>query len=166
MASVMKFFADYLVIFIIGSIILLFALLGYFIENGFKGKKILKSVVEKPSVEIDEVEQLKSNIAESANQSLNQIVQNNSEVLDLDDLGNSNKTLNESIVMNNNANNVMNNNANNVINNNGTVSNVVNDSSSVLNTNEALNNNNNNNNITFGQPVEVVNPTSDSFEIK
>lgn len=155
MASVMKFFADYLVIFIIGSIILLFALLGYFIENGFKGKKILKSVVEKPSVEIDEVEQLKSNIAESANQSLNQIVQNNSEVLDLDDLGNSNKTLNESIVMNNNA--------NNVINNNGTVSNVVNDSSSVLNTNEALNNNNN---ITFGQPVEVVNPTSDSFEIK
>lgn len=153
MASVMKFFADYLVIFIIGSIILLFALLGYFIENGFKGKKILKSVVEKPSVEIDEVEQLKSNIAESANQSLNQIVQNNSEVLDLDDLGNSNKTLNESIVMNNNA--------NNVINNNGTVSNVVNDSSSVLNTNEALNNN-----ITFGQPVEVVNPTSDSFEIK
>lgn len=156
MASVMKFFADYLVIFIIGSIILLFALLGYFIENGFKGKKILKSVVEKPSVEIDEVEQLKSNIAESANQSLNQIVQNNSEVLDLDDLGNSNKTLNESIVMNNNA--------NNVINNNGTVSNVVNDSSSVLNTNEALNNNNNN--ITFGQPVEVVNPTSDSFEIK
>lgn len=157
MASVMKFFADYLVIFIIGSIILLFALLGYFIENGFKGKKILKSVVEKPSVEIDEVEQLKSNIAESANQSLNQIVQNNSEVLDLDDLGNSNKTLNESIVMNNNV--------NNVINNNGTVSNVVNDSSSVLNTNEALNNNNNNN-ITFGQPVEVVNPTSDSFEIK
>ena len=157
MASVMKFFADYLVIFIIGSIILLFALLGYFIENGFKGKKILKSVVEKPSVEIDEVEQLKSNIAESANQSLNQIVQNNNEVLDLDDLGNSNKTLNESIVMNNNA--------NNVINNNGTVSNVVNDSSSVLNTNEALNNNNNNN-ITFGQPVEVVNPTSDSFEIK
>ena len=157
MASVMKFFADYLVIFIIGSIILLFALLGYFIENGFKGKKILKSVVEKPSVEIDEVEQLKSNIAESANQSLNQIVQNNSEVLDLDDLGNSNKTLNESIVMSNNA--------NNVINNNGTVSNVVNDSSSVLNTNEALNNNNNNN-ITFGQPVEVVNPTSDSFEIK
>ncbi len=156
MASVMKFFADYLVIFIIGSIILLFALLGYFIENGFKGKKILKSVVEKPSVEIDEVEQLKSNIAESANQSLNQIVQNNNEVLDLDDLGNSNKTLNESIVMNNNA--------NNVINNNGTVSNVVNDSSSVLNTNEALNNNNNN--ITFGQPVEVVNPTSDSFEIK
>ena len=156
MASVMKFFADYLVIFIIGSIILLFALLGYFIENGFKGKKILKSVVEKPSVEIDEVEQLKSNIAESANQSLNQIVQNNSEVLDLDDLGNSNKTLNESIVMNNNA--------NNVINNNGTISNVVNDSSSVLNTNEALNNNNNN--ITFGQPVEVVNPTSDSFEIK
>lgn len=156
MASVMKFFADYLVIFIIGSIILLFALLGYFIENGFKGKKILKSVVEKPSVEIDEVEQLKSNIAESANQSLNQIVQNNSEVLDLDDLGNSNKTLNESIVMNNNG--------NNVINNNGTVSNVVNDSSSVLNTNEALNNNNNN--ITFGQPVEVVNPTSDSFEIK
>lgn len=156
MASVMKFFADYLVIFIIGSIILLFALLGYFIENGFKGKKILKSVVEKPSVEIDEVEQLKSNIAESANQSLNQIVQNNSEVLDLDDLGNSNKTLNEPIVMNNNA--------NNVINNNGTVSNVVNDSSSVLNTNEALNNNNNN--ITFGQPVEVVNPTSDSFEIK
>lgn len=155
MASVMKFFADYLVIFIIGSIILLFALLGYFIENGFKGKKILKSVVEKPSVEIDEVEQLKSNIAESANQSLNQIVQNNSEVLDLDDLGNSNKTLNEPIVMNNNA--------NNVINNNGTVSNVVNDSSSVLNTNEALNNNNN---ITFGQPVEVVNPTSDSFEIK
>lgn len=154
MASVMKFFADYLVIFIIGSIILLFALLGYFIENGFKGKKILKSVVEKPSVEIDEVEQLKSNIAESANQSLNQIVQNNSEVLDLDDLGNSNKTLNETIVMNNNA--------NNVINNNGTVSNVVNDSSSVLNTNEALNNNN----ITFGQPVEVVNPTSDSFEIK
>lgn len=153
MASVMKFFADYLVIFIIGSIILLFALLGYFIENGFKGKKILKSVVEKPSVEIDEVEQLKSNIAESANQSLNQIVQNNSEVLDLDDLGNSNKTLNEPIVMNNNA--------NNVINNNGTVSNVVNDSSSVLNTNEALNNN-----ITFGQPVEVVNPTSDSFEIK
>lgn len=153
MASVMKFFADYLVIFIIGSIILLFALLGYFIENGFKGKKILKSVVEKPSVEIDEVEQLKSNIAESANQSLNQIVQNNSEVLDLDDLGNSNKTLNESIVMNNNA--------NNVINNNGTVSNVVNDSSSVLNTNEALNNN-----ITFDQPVEVVNPTSDSFEIK
>ena len=158
MASVMKFFADYLVIFIIGSIILLFALLGYFIENGFKGKKILKSVVEKPSVEIDEVEQLKSNIAESANQSLNQIVQNNSEVLDLDDLGNSNKTLNESIVMNNNA--------NNVINNNGTVSNVVNDSSSVLNTNEALNNNNNNNNITFDQPVEVVNPASDSFEIK
>ena len=157
MASVMKFFADYLVIFIIGSIILLFALLGYFIENGFKGKKILKSVVEKPSVEIDEVEQLKSNIAESANQSLNQIVQNNNEVLDLDDLGNSNKTLNESIVMNNNG--------NNVINNNGTVSNVVNDSSSVLNTNEALNNNNNNN-ITFGQPVEVVNPTSDSFEIK
>ena len=157
MASVMKFFADYLVIFIIGSIILLFALLGYFIENGFKGKKILKSVVEKPSVEIDEVEQLKSNIAESANQSLNQIVQNNSEVLDLDDLGNSNKTLNESIVMNNNA--------NNVINNNGTVSNVVNDSSSVLNTNEALNNNNNNN-ITFDQPVEVVNPASDSFEIK
>lgn len=156
MASVMKFFADYLVIFIIGSIILLFALLGYFIENGFKGKKILKSVVEKPSVEIDEVEQLKSNIAESANQSLNQIVQNNSEVLDLDDLGNSNKTLNESIVMSNNG--------NNVINNNGTVSNVVNDSSSVLNTNEALNNNNNN--ITFGQPVEVVNPTSDSFEIK
>ena len=156
MASVMKFFADYLVIFIIGSIILLFALLGYFIENGFKGKKILKSVVEKPSVEIDEVEQLKSNIAESANQSLNQIVQNNNEVLDLDDLGNSNKTLNESIVMNNNG--------NNVINNNGTVSNVVNDSSSVLNTNEALNNNNNN--ITFGQPVEVVNPTSDSFEIK
>ena len=156
MASVMKFFADYLVIFIIGSIILLFALLGYFIENGFKGKKILKSVVEKPSVEIDEVEQLKSNIAESANQSLNQIVQNNSEVLDLDDLGNSNKTLNEPIVMNNNA--------NNVINNKGTVSNVVNDSSSVLNTNEALNNNNNN--ITFGQPVEVVNPTSDSFEIK
>ena len=156
MASVMKFFADYLVIFIIGSIILLFALLGYFIENGFKGKKILKSVVEKPSVEIDEVEQLKSNIAESANQSLNHIVQNNSEVLDLDDLGNSNKTLNESIVMNNNANNVNN--------NNGTVSNVVNDSSSVLNTNEALNNNNNN--ITFGQPVEVVNPTSDSFEIK
>lgn len=156
MASVMKFFADYLVIFIIGSIILLFALLGYFIENGFKGKKILKSVVEKPSVEIDEVEQLKSNIAESANQSLNQIIQNNSEVLDLDDLGNSNKTLNESIVMNNNA--------NNVINNNGTVSNVVNDSSSVLNTNEALNNNNNN--ITFGQPVEVVNPTGDSFEIK
>lgn len=155
MASVMKFFADYLVIFIIGSIILLFALLGYFIENGFKGKKILKSVVEKPSVEIDEVEQLKSNIAESANQSLNQIVQNNSEVLDLDDLGNSNKTLNESIVMNNNV--------NNVINNNGTVSNVVNDSSSVLNTNEALNNNDN---ITFGQPVEVVNPTSDSFEIK
>lgn len=155
MASVMKFFADYLVIFIIGSIILLFALLGYFIENGFKGKKILKSVVEKPSVEIDEVEQLKSNIAESANQSLNQIVQNNSEVLDLDDLGNSNKTLNEPIVMNNNA--------NNVINNNGTVSNVVNDSSSVLNTNEALNNNNN---ITFGQPIEVVNPTSDSFEIK
>lgn len=154
MASVMKFFADYLVIFIIGSIILLFALLGYFIENGFKGKKILKSVVEKPSVEIDEVEQLKSNIAESANQSLNQIVQNNSEVLDLDDLGNSNKTLNESIVMSNNG--------NNVINNNGTVSNVVNDSSSVLNTNEALNNNN----ITFGQPVEVVNPTSDSFEIK
>lgn len=153
MASVMKFFADYLVIFIIGSIILLFALLGYFIENGFKGKKILKSVVEKPSVEIDEVEQLKSNIAESANQSLNQIVQNNSEVLDLDDLGNSNKTLNESIVMNNNA--------NNVINNNGTVSNVVNDSSSVLNTNEALNNN-----ITFDQPVEVVNPASDSFEIK
>ncbi len=153
MASVMKFFADYLVIFIIGSIILLFALLGYFIENGFKGKKILKSVVEKPSVEIDEVEQLKSNIAESANQSLNQIVQNNSEVLDLDDLGNSNKTLNEPIVMNNNA--------NNVINNNGTVSNVVNDSSSVLNTNEALNNN-----ITFDQPVEVVNPTSDSFEIK
>ena len=154
MASVMKFFADYLVIFIIGSIILLFALLGYFIENGFKGKKILKSVVEKPSVEIDEVEQLKSNIAESANQSLNQIVQNNSEVLDLDDLGNSNKTLNEPIVMNNNA--------NNVINNNGTVSNVVNDNSSVLNTNEALNNNN----ITFDQPVEVVNPTSDSFEIK
>ncbi len=153
MASVMKFFADYLVIFIIGSIILLFALLGYFIENGFKGKKILKSVVEKPSVEIDEVEQLKSNIAESANQSLNQIVQNNSEVLDLDDLGNSNKTLNEPIVMNNNA--------NNVINNNGTVSNVVNDSSSVLNTNEALNNN-----ITFDQPVEVVNPASDSFEIK
>ena len=153
MASVMKFFADYLVIFIIGSIILLFALLGYFIENGFKGKKILKSVVEKHSVEIDEVEQLKSNIAESANQSLNQIVQNNSEVLDLDDLGNSNKTLNEPIVMNNNA--------DNVINNNGTVSNVVNDSSSVLNTNEALNNN-----ITFGQPVEVVNPTSDSFEIK
>ena len=153
MASVMKFFADYLVIFIIGSIILLFALLGYFIENGFKGKKILKSVVEKPSVEIDEVEQLKSNIAESANQSLNQIVQNNSEVLDLDDLGNSNKTLNETIVMNNNA--------NNVINNNGTVSNVVNDNSSVLNTNEALNNN-----ITFDQPVEVVNPTSDSFEIK
>lgn len=153
MASVMKFFADYLVIFIIGSIILLFALLGYFIENGFKGKKILKSVVEKPSVEIDEVEQLKSNIAESANQSLNQIVQNNSEVLDLDDLGNSNKTLNEPIVMNNNA--------NNVINNNGTVSNVVNDNSSVLNTNEALNNN-----ITFDQPVEVVNPTSDSFEIK
>lgn len=153
MASVMKFFADYLVIFIIGSIILLFALLGYFIENGFKGKKILKSVVEKPSVEIDEVEQLKSNIAESANQSLNQIVQNNSEVLDLDDLGNSNKTLNEPIVMNNNA--------NNVINNNGAVSNVVNDNSSVLNTNEALNNN-----ITFDQPVEVVNPTSDSFEIK
>lgn len=153
MASVMKFFADYLVIFIIGSIILLFALLGYFIENGFKGKKILKSVVEKPSVEIDEVEQLKSNIAESANQSLNQIVQNNSEVLDLDDLGNSNKTLNESIVMNNNA--------NNVINNNGAVSNVVNDNSSVLNTNEVLNNN-----ITFDQPVEVVNPTSDSFEIK
>ena len=153
MASVMKFFADYLVIFIIGSIILLFALLGYFIENGFKGKKILKSVVEKPSVEIDEVEQLKSNIAESANQSLNQIVQNNSEVLDLDDLGNSNKTLNEPIVMNNNA--------NNVINNNGTVSNVVNDNSSVLNTNEAFNNN-----ITFDQPVEVVNPTSYSFEIK
>lgn len=153
MASVMKFFADYLVIFIIGSIILLFALLGYFIENGFKGKKILKSVVEKPSVEIDEVEQLKSNIAESANQSLNQIVQNNSEVLDLDDLGNSNKTLNEPIVMNNNA--------NNVINNNGAVSNVVNDNSSVLNTNEVLNNN-----ITFDQPVEVVNPTSDSFEIK
>ena len=71
----------------------------------------------------------------------------------MDDLGNSNKTLNEPIVMNNNA--------DNVIQNNGTVSNVVNDSSSVLNTNEALNNN-----ITFGQPVEVVNPTSDSFEIK
>lgn len=153
MAGVMSFFAKYLILFIIGTVILLFALIGYFIENGFRGKKILKSVVvEKPSVEIDEIEKIKNNIASSGNQSLNQIVQNNSEVLDLG--GTSNNVVNETLTS-------------------------VNSSQSLnmgidVNSSKSLNmgtgieslNSGTSNEITFGQPVEVNNNVNNEFQIK
>lgn len=80
----LEFFADNLLWFVFGTIIFGFALIGYFVENGFRGKQILKKVVvDKPNVEVDEIEKIKSNLSNS-NQSLSQAVQGgNGEVLDL-----------------------------------------------------------------------------------
>lgn len=77
MASILEFFSKYLIIFIILSILLIFALIGYFVENGFRGKPILKKItVDKPTEKPDEMEELKSSITVQENQSLNDIVKN------------------------------------------------------------------------------------------
>ena len=88
MDSVLSFFASNLIWFILGTVIFLLALIGYFTE-GKSGSNIKEVVVEKPSQETLDIEKLKENVADKP---LNQAFKNNnievtdtkSEVLDMD----------------------------------------------------------------------------------
>ncbi len=88
MDSVLSFFASNLIWFILGTVIFLLALIGYFTE-GKNSSNIKEVVVEKPSQETLDIEKLKENVADKP---LNQAFKNNnievtdtkSEVLDME----------------------------------------------------------------------------------
>lgn len=65
MSAILEFFANNLIWFVIITVFLLFSLIGYFVDNGINGKKILqKAVVDKPTVinEEEKLEQIKNSI--------------------------------------------------------------------------------------------------------
>ena len=76
MSAILEFFANNLIWFIIITVFLLFSLIGYFVDNGINGKKILqKAVVDKPTVikEEEKIEQIKNSIKDEG-MSLNNLI--------------------------------------------------------------------------------------------
>lgn len=84
MAGIIAFCTNNLIWFIIGSLIAIFALIGYFVDGGSAGQRMVREVsVERPTVQQEtlDIEELNEPVADD-NQMINQAIAENGVTLE------------------------------------------------------------------------------------
>lgn len=82
MMEISKFLANYYIWFIVFDVLLLFGLIGYIIDSKNKSKIASKTEVLE-TIKFDNVDDLKNQIGDKGNDSLNSVVNGNTETLDI-----------------------------------------------------------------------------------